>query len=109
MRLTLGGDEFFCDLLFYHLRLRRYVVVELKAVPFQAEFVGKLGMYLAAVDDLLARDAEQSVPVYMRQSSLLGQEHGVLVLRGSVDDGITYRIRRDDGTTVGEAEILTLA
>lgn len=58
VRLTLGGDEFFCDLLFYHLRLRRYVVVELKAVPFQAEFVGKLGMYLAAVDDLLARDDE---------------------------------------------------
>jgi len=59
VRLALGGDEFYCDLLFYHLRLRRYVVVELKAVPFQPEFVGKLGMYLAAVDDLLARDDER--------------------------------------------------
>ena len=59
VRLTLGGEEFRCDLLFYHLRLRRYVVIELKAVPFQAEFVGKLGMYLAAVDDLLARDDEK--------------------------------------------------
>jgi hypothetical protein len=45
----------------------------------------------------------------MRQSSLLGQEHGVLVIGGSVDEGVTYRIRRDDGTTVGEDEILTLA
>ena len=60
-------------------------------------------------DDVLARDAEQSVPVYMKQSSLLGQEHGVLVIGGSVDEGVTYRIRRDDGTTVGEDEILTLA
>ena len=59
VRLTLGGDEFWCDLLFYHLKLRRYVVVELKAVPFKAEFVGKLGLYLAAVDDLLARDDEK--------------------------------------------------
>lgn len=59
VRLTLGGDEFWCDLLFYHVRLRRYVVVELKAVAFKAEFVGKLGMYLAAVDDLLARDDEK--------------------------------------------------
>ena len=59
VRLTLGGDEFFCDLLFYHLKLRRYVVVELKADAFKAEFVGKLGMYFAAVDDLLAREDEK--------------------------------------------------
>ena len=45
----------------------------------------------------------------MEQSSLLGPEHGVLVMSGSVEDGITYRIRRDDGTTMGEDEILTLA
>ena len=59
VRLTLGADEFFCDLLFYHLKLRRYVVVELKADAFEAEFVGKLGVYLAAVDDLLAREDEK--------------------------------------------------
>ena len=38
---------------FYHLKLRSYVVVELKTVPFQAGFVGQLNMYLSAVDDLL--------------------------------------------------------
>ena len=73
--------------------------------------VAGLGWWLTSEDSaaVLARDAEQSVPVYMQQSSLLGQEHGVLVISGSVDDGVTYRIRRDDGTTVGEDEILTLA
>jgi predicted nuclease of restriction endonuclease-like (RecB) superfamily len=54
VRLELGGDEFFCDLLFYHLRLRCYVVIELKAVAFDPGFLGKLGMYMAAVDDALA-------------------------------------------------------
>lgn len=53
--LTLGGDEFWCDLLFYHLGLRCYVVVELKAVAFKADFLGQLGLYISAVDGLLAR------------------------------------------------------
>lgn len=55
VRLTLGGDEFWCDLLFYHLGLRCYVVVELKAVAFKADFLGQLGLYISAVDGLLAR------------------------------------------------------
>jgi predicted nuclease of restriction endonuclease-like (RecB) superfamily len=58
VRLEVGGDEFFADLLFYHLRLRCYVVIELKATPFDPGFVGQLGMYMAAVDDLLALEAE---------------------------------------------------
>jgi predicted nuclease of restriction endonuclease-like (RecB) superfamily len=48
--LTVGGDEFFIDLLFYHLKLRAYVVIELKATDFKPEHTGKLGFYLAAVD-----------------------------------------------------------
>jgi predicted nuclease of restriction endonuclease-like (RecB) superfamily len=54
VRLELGGDEFFCDLLFYHVPLHRYVVIELKSVTFDPAFLGKLSMYQAAVDDLLA-------------------------------------------------------
>ena len=54
VRLTLGGDEFYCDLLFYNARLHCYVVIELKAVAFDPAFLGQLGMYMAAVDDLLA-------------------------------------------------------
>jgi hypothetical protein len=78
------------------------------AVVAAAVPVGGLAWWLGTPDNAMARDAEQTVPVYMEQSSLLGPEHGVLVLGGSVDDGITYRIRREDGTTVGEDEILTL-
>ena len=48
--LEVGGDDFFIDLLFYHLRLRCYLVVELKAGPFKPEHTGKLGFYLSAVD-----------------------------------------------------------
>lgn len=49
-RLEVGGDEFFIDLLFYHTRLKCYVVVELKASAFKPEHAGQLNFYLAAVD-----------------------------------------------------------
>lgn len=48
--LEVGGDDFFIDLLFYHLKLHCYVVIELKATDFQPEYAGKLGFYLSAVD-----------------------------------------------------------
>jgi predicted nuclease of restriction endonuclease-like (RecB) superfamily len=48
--LNVGGDDFFIDLLFYHLKLRCYVVIELKAGKFQPEHLGQLGFYLTAVD-----------------------------------------------------------
>lgn len=49
-RLEVEGDEFFIDLLFYHTRLKCYVVVELKATAFKPEHAGKLNFYLTAVD-----------------------------------------------------------
>jgi len=45
-----GGEDFYLDLLFYHLRLRCYVVIELKAGEFRPEHLGQLGFYLTAVD-----------------------------------------------------------
>jgi predicted nuclease of restriction endonuclease-like (RecB) superfamily len=48
--VEVGGDEFFIDLLFYHLKLRCYVVIELKAGKFKPEHLGQLGFYLTAVD-----------------------------------------------------------
>jgi len=48
--LEVGGEDFFIDLLFYHLKLRCYVVVELKAGPFKPEHAGQLNFYLSAVD-----------------------------------------------------------
>ncbi len=56
VRLEVGGDEYFCDLLFYHLKLRRYVVCELKTVKFEPEFVSKLNFYCTAVNHLFKGD-----------------------------------------------------
>ncbi len=53
VHLEVGNQDFYIDLLFYHLKLRCYVVAELKAAPFDPAFVGQLNMYLSAVDDLL--------------------------------------------------------
>jgi len=49
-KLLVGGDEFRIDLLFYHINLRCYVVVELKATEFKPEFAGKLSFYTSAID-----------------------------------------------------------
>lgn len=105
---VLAADAYLRRLDVHHPWWQRALAITL-AVVAAAVPVGGLAWWLGTPDDAMARDVEQTVPVYMQQSSLLGQEHGVLVLSGSVDDGVTYRIRRDDGTTVGEDEILTLA
>lgn len=57
--LEVGGEDFSIDLLFYHLRLRRYVVIDLKVVDFKPEYAGKMNFYLAAVDDLLRHGDDQ--------------------------------------------------
>ena len=53
VRLSIGNSDLYVDLLFYHLRLRCYVVVELKAVAFESAFVGQMNLYLSAADELL--------------------------------------------------------
>ncbi len=52
-RLEVGGEEFYIDLLFYHLRLRCFVVIDLKIGEFKPEYAGKMNFYLSAADDLL--------------------------------------------------------
>jgi len=53
VHMEVGHDDFYIDLLFYHLKLRCYVVVELKAGKFQAGHVSQLNMYMNIVDDLM--------------------------------------------------------
>lgn len=53
VHLEVGGDDFYIDLLFYHLKLRCYVVIELKACEFEPGFVSQLNMYQNAVNELL--------------------------------------------------------
>ena len=57
--LEVGGDDFFIDLLFYHLKLRAYIVIDLKAKPFKPAFAGQINFYLSAVDDLLRHPDDQ--------------------------------------------------
>ena len=59
VKLTVGDTDYFVDLLFYHVRLRCYVVVELKATAFKPEHAGKINFYLSAVDDLLKHPDDQ--------------------------------------------------
>ncbi|NEW61046.1 DUF1016 domain-containing protein [Sulfurovum sp. bin170] len=49
-KLMVGGDEFRIDLLFYHVKLKCYIVVELKTVKFKPEFAGQLNFYVSAID-----------------------------------------------------------
>jgi predicted nuclease of restriction endonuclease-like (RecB) superfamily len=60
VKLEVGNDDFYIDLLFYHLRLRSYVVIELKAGAFKAEYAGKMNFYLSAVDDKLRHEQDNS-------------------------------------------------
>lgn len=57
--LEVDGKDFYIDLLFYHLKLRAYIVIELKAVEFEPEHAGKLNFYLKAVDSMLRQEHDQ--------------------------------------------------
>lgn len=80
--LVVSNQDFYIDLLFYNVKLRRYIVVELKATDFKPEYTGKLGFYVAVVDDtmrhegdlptvglLLCKNKDNAVAEYSLQSS----------------------------------------
>jgi predicted nuclease of restriction endonuclease-like (RecB) superfamily len=57
--LEVAGQDYFLDLLFYHVRLHCYIVIDLKMENFKPEFAGKMNFYLSAVDDLLRQPQDQ--------------------------------------------------
>ncbi|MBP7514718.1 MAG: DUF1016 family protein [Flavobacteriales bacterium] len=57
--LEVEGEDYYMDLLFYHVRLRCYVVIDLKMGAFKPEYVGKMGFYLSAVDEELRHADDQ--------------------------------------------------
>ena len=57
--VEVAGQDFYIDLLFYHIKLRAYVVIELKAGDFKPEYAGKLNFYLSAVDKILKSDDDK--------------------------------------------------
>ena len=89
--LEVGDRDSLIDLLFYHLKLRRFVVVELKAVPFDPAFAGQINVYLSAVDDLL-RHPDDKLTI------------GLLLCRGK-DRLVAEYALRDIGKPIGEAEL----
>ena len=80
-RLEVSGEEFYLDLLFYHLQLRCFVVVDLKMEAFKPEFAGKMNFYLSAVDDQLRhRDDQPSIGL------LLCKERNRLIVEYALRD-----------------------
>jgi predicted nuclease of restriction endonuclease-like (RecB) superfamily len=59
-KVQVGGQEYYFDLLFYHLKLRRYIVIELKVGELEASHVGQLGFYVSVVDHELKNDNDGS-------------------------------------------------
>lgn len=84
--LTFEDEEFFMDLLFYHLNLRCFVVIELKATKFKPEHTGQLGFYLAAVDDLLRKEGDnQTIGILLCKSkSKIIAEYALRGMKGPI-------------------------
>ena len=107
--VVLGADAYLRRLADHHPVWQRGLAVSLAVVAAVVPLGGMLWWLSGPQTAMAGYPEDSAVPAYMEQSSLLGSEHGVLVMSGSIEDGITYRIRRDDGTRLGEDEILTLA
>ncbi len=101
-RLEVAGDEFFIDLLFYHTRLKCYVVVELKATAFKPEHAGQLNFYLAAVDaQVRAPDDKPTIGLLLcKQQNRLVAEYAL----SGIDKPIgvaEYQLMRDLPANLG--------
>jgi predicted nuclease of restriction endonuclease-like (RecB) superfamily len=92
-KLHVGDEDFYLDLLFYHLHLRSYVVIDLKVVPFKPEFAGKMNFYLSAVDEQF-RHADDQPSIGL----ILCKERNRLVVEYALRDSskpmgvATYRV-----------------
>ena len=79
-RLEVGGEEFFIDLLFYHIKLKCYVVIELKTTRFKPEFSGKLNFYITAIDNIL-KDKSDNPTI------------GILICKSKNDTVVEYALK----------------
>jgi predicted nuclease of restriction endonuclease-like (RecB) superfamily len=88
--LEVGEQDFYLDLLFYHLRLRCFIVVELKIEEFKPEFAGKMNFYLSAVDDQLRHETD-------------APSIGIILCKGKNEVIVEYALR-DSTKPMGVAE-----
>ena len=80
-RIEVGGEDFYIDLVFYHLELRRFVLIDLKTGKFKPEYVGKMGFYLTTVDRQM-RHAQDAPSIGL----ILCREHNRLVVEYTLQD-----------------------
>ncbi|MEL7065050.1 MAG: DUF1016 domain-containing protein, partial [Bacteroidota bacterium] len=78
--IEVDGDDYYIDLLFYHVQLRCYVVIDLKVTEFRPEYFGKMNFYVSAVDDML-RHADDNPTI------------GLVLCRSSKKTTAEYAIR----------------
>ncbi len=95
VRLEIGGQEFFVDLLFYHLKLRCFIVVELKVTDFEPSYLGQLGFYVTAINETMRHpnDAETIGLLICRHKNKLVAEYALKNMQQPL--GISeYTLRR---------------
>ena len=91
-KFEIEGDEFFIDLLFYHVQLHCYIVIELKTTKFKPEFSGKLNFYISAIDGLLK--SERDNPTV-----------GILICKSKNNTVVEYSLKNLN-TPIGVSEYL---
>ncbi|ANU47780.1 DUF1016 domain-containing protein [Enterocloster clostridioformis] len=82
VHLEVGGDDFYLDLLFYHLKLRCFVVIELKACDFEPGFISQLNMYQNVVDDILRHPDDKPTI-------------GLLLVKGKNETVVEYSLAKE--------------
>ena len=88
--LEVADEDYYIDLLFYHVHLKCYVVIELKTTKFIPEYAGKLNFYLSAVDDLIKKDDDKPTI-------------GILLCKDKNNLGVEYALR-DINKPIGVSE-----
>lgn len=58
-QLKVGTKDYRTDLLFYHTKLKCYIIIELKVKEFEPEYIGKLNFYITAINELIKDDSDQ--------------------------------------------------
>ena len=89
-KLTVGNDDFRIDLLFYHVKLKCYIVVELKTVKFKPEFAGQLNFYVSAMDGEVKEPSDNPTL-------------GILICKSKNDTVVEYSLQRVD-SPIGVSE-----
>ena len=102
--MKIDNQDFYIDLLFYHIKLKCYVVVELKAIEFKAEFAGKMNLYLSAIDDSLKTDAEnptiglllcKSKSEIIAEYALRGMKQPIGIAEYEINNAIPKKIKTE--------------